>query len=167
MVNGLRYRTKMAGGLKRLCYFVLMGICVVWFTHCTSGRYTASLPPAPQETPPSSAMDIDQTALPEQNIKDARMRAAQELTVQAKQLLDENKEDEAITVLEKAVSLYPGGGEHYYYLAEAWLTKGNQKQALECNRLAGIHTSGDMDWALKVAVQKARIEDLDQSPHAP
>jgi hypothetical protein len=45
--------------------------------------------------------------------------------------LRSNKPDEAVRTLERAVNLHPTNGGNYYYLAEAWLMKGNVRQARE------------------------------------
>jgi tetratricopeptide (TPR) repeat protein len=72
-------------------------------------------------------------------------------------LLDSGKVDEAINTLERAVSLYPSNGKNYYYLAEAWLRKGNVAQAREWNRLAGMYLAEDSEWSPRVYEQRERI----------
>jgi predicted Zn-dependent protease len=72
-------------------------------------------------------------------------------------LLEKNKIDEAISVLERAVSVYAYNGKNYYYLAEAWLRKGNLKQAREWNRLAKMYLAGDQEWSQRVFDQRERI----------
>jgi tetratricopeptide (TPR) repeat protein len=84
------------------------------------------------------------------------------LTDQGRTLLERGKTDDAISLLERAVSLHPTNGENYYYLAEAWLMKGNPAQAAEFNRLAGTYLKEDPLWMEKVLTQRKRIEALGQ-----
>ena len=72
--------------------------------------------------------------------------------------LESGKPDDAIRLFERAMSLNPANGQNYYYLAEAWLLKGNTTQADEFNRLANIYLKGDI-WMDKVSKQKQQIMD--------
>jgi predicted Zn-dependent protease len=87
-----------------------------------------------------------------------RELASIQLTEQGQMLLEKNKIDEAISVLERAVSVYAYNGKNYYYLAEAWLRKGNRKQAREWNRLAEMYLAGDREWSQRVLDQRERIK---------
>jgi predicted Zn-dependent protease len=87
-----------------------------------------------------------------------RELASIQLTEQGQMLLEKNKIDEAISVLERAVSVYAYNGKNYYYLAEAWLRKGNRKQAREWNRLAEMYLAGDQEWSQRVFNQRERIK---------
>ena len=87
-----------------------------------------------------------------------RESASLKLMEQARMFLDENKPDESIRSLEKAVTISPGRGENYYYLAEAWYMKGNLAQAGEYNSLASIYLKDDARWMELVEEQKERIE---------
>jgi predicted Zn-dependent protease len=72
-------------------------------------------------------------------------------------MIESKKPDEAIGILEKAMNIDTNNGQNYYYLAEAWIMKGNRAQALEFNRMAGLYLSDDNAWKLKVQQQKERI----------
>lgn len=72
-------------------------------------------------------------------------------------MIDGNRPDDAIRVLERAVNLHPQLGENYFYLAEAWLQKGNPEQASEFNRLAAIYLDADPQWLQRIKNQKTRI----------
>jgi predicted Zn-dependent protease len=72
-------------------------------------------------------------------------------------LLEGNKPDDAIRTLERAVNLNPSNGQNYYYLAEAWLKKGNPGQAGEFNRLAAMYLRDDPDWMARVKTQEKRV----------
>ena len=93
-----------------------------------------------------------------------RALASLELTKKGKRLLDSGKADEAIRVLEQAVSIDSSNGRNYYYLSEAWLAKGreNIRPATEFNHLAGIYLKSDEKWMEKVNSQKAYIEKIQQ-----
>jgi len=84
--------------------------------------------------------------------------ASLRLTEQARMLLDSDKPDDAITILERAVNLNPSNGQNYYYLAEAWLGKGNPHQAREFNRLAAMYLRYEPDWMNRVKTQEERIK---------
>ncbi|OGQ90034.1 MAG: hypothetical protein A2464_09655 [Deltaproteobacteria bacterium RIFOXYC2_FULL_48_10] len=79
---------------------------------------------------------------------------------QGQAYLKTNKPDEAIRVLERAVNLNPRNGENYFYLAEAWIMKGNASQAREFNRLAEIYMKADPEGMGRVQSQKDRINKL-------
>ncbi len=73
-------------------------------------------------------------------------------------LLESGKADDAITTLERGVNLNPSNGQNYYYLAEAWLMKGNLSQAREFNRLAAMYLRDKPDWMNRVKDQRERIK---------
>ncbi|MFC1534585.1 tetratricopeptide repeat protein [Thermodesulfobacteriota bacterium] len=89
-----------------------------------------------------------------------RTIASLRLTEQARLLIKSKKPDEAIRTLEKALNIDPNNGRNYYFLAEAWMIKGNKIQAIEFNRMARIYLSKDAVWMLKVQQQKERIENI-------
>jgi len=86
-----------------------------------------------------------------------RILASLQFTEQGRMLLQARKADDAINVLERAVSLNPANGQNYYYLAEAWLMKKNTLQAEEYNRLAALYLEGNSLWMDKVNKQKEEI----------
>jgi tetratricopeptide (TPR) repeat protein len=72
-------------------------------------------------------------------------------------LLERGNPDDAISMLERAVSLNPTNGINYFYLSEAWLMKGDTVQAEEFNRLATIYLREDSEWIAKAREQEERI----------
>ena len=88
-----------------------------------------------------------------------RVLAALQLTEQGRIFLENNQPDDAIGILERALNLNPDNGRNYYYLAEAWLMKGNIDQAAEFNRLAEIYLKDDSEWLNRVELQSERIKD--------
>jgi tetratricopeptide (TPR) repeat protein len=109
-------------------------------------------PSEAEETTPSEAVA-------EEN---PRVVASLQLTDQGRRLVEDGKPDNAIRVLEQAVSLNPTNGQNYYYLAEAWLMKGYASQAREFNQLAEIHLKQDREWIIRVAKQADRIAELEK-----
>lgn len=85
------------------------------------------------------------------------MVASLELTQQGRAFLEAGNADDALRVLERAVSIDPHNGENYYYLAEAWMLKDDGRQAAECNKLAAIYLQGNPEWNARVAEQRERI----------
>ena len=65
--------------------------------------------------------------------------------------------DDAISMLERAVSLNPTNGINYFYLSGAWLLKGDTVQAEEFNRLAAIYLREDVGWMARVMEQGENI----------
>ena len=91
-----------------------------------------------------------------------REKAALQLTQEGRQLLDEDKPDQAIRLLEQAISLNPDNGPCYYYLAEAWLQKGNFSEARQFNSLAENYLKKDKGWSARLASQADKIDDLEK-----
>ena len=89
-----------------------------------------------------------------------RTLASLHLTDQARALIESQRPDEAIRILEKSLNMDPNNGRNYYFLAEAWILKGNKDQAGEFNRLAGIYLNEDPVWMEKVLRQKEQIEKI-------
>jgi tetratricopeptide (TPR) repeat protein len=136
---------------KKLQALVLYFICLIVFG-CAAGA------PAPSKHSPRSTSD---TKVEKKELREGKPRprevASLHLTEQGQMLLESGKVDEAIGVLERAVNIYPSNGKNYYYLAEAWLRKGNVIQAREWNRLAGMYLAGDSEWSPRVYEQRGRI----------
>jgi cytochrome c-type biogenesis protein CcmH/NrfG len=91
-----------------------------------------------------------------------REKAALQLTEEGRQLLDKDQPDQAIRSLEQAISLNPDNGPCYYYLAEAWLQKGNFSEARQFNSLAENYLKKDKGWNVRLARQADKIDDLEK-----
>jgi hypothetical protein len=102
----------------------------------------------------------DKPSKPPEVEPDPRMLASASLVDQGKEYLDNGHPDQALDVLERALSVCPENGMTYYYMAEAWVMKKNKRQALEFNRLAGMYLSEDRQWIKKVEDQRSRINSL-------
>lgn len=100
-------------------------------------------------------------AAEETGTENPRAVASLQLTDQGRLLLEDRQPDNAIRVLEQAVSLNPVNGQNYYYLSEAWLMKGSIAQAKEFNQLAEIHLKEDPHWMIRVAQQADRIARME------
>jgi len=112
-------------------------------------------PPKPIPEPRSTVPSPAQTDKPT-----PRAVASLGLTEQARLLIESKKPDDAISTLEKAMNLDPNNGRNYYFLAEAWMIKGNKTQAVQFNRMADLYLSNDAGWKLKVQQQKGRIDKM-------
>lgn len=113
---------------------------------------------------PSGETQEPRSTVPETKDTDRTTRraiASLRLTEQARLMIESKKPDEAIGLLEKAINIDPGNGSNYYYLAEAWMIKGNRAQALEFNRMAEIYLGDNTDWKARVQRQKGRIEKME------
>ena len=91
-----------------------------------------------------------------------REKASLQLTEDGRRLLAEDKPDQAIRSLEQAISLNPDNGQCYYYLAEAWLQKGNVSEARQFNSLAKAYFNKDKGWNARVAKQADKIAGLEK-----
>ena len=122
--------------LKRLLILVL---AVVWFSGC-----------------------VKQITQEQPRPRSPREKASLQLTEEGRQLLAEDKPDQAIRLLEQAISLNPDNGRCYYYLAEAWLQKGNPTEARQFNSLAENYLKKDRNWNARVERQADKIDDLEK-----
>lgn len=91
-----------------------------------------------------------------------RENASFQLMEEGRQHLQAEKPDHAIRLLEQAISLNPDNGRCYYYLAEAWLQKGNLSQAEQFNSLAQNHLNQNRAWKTRVEKQAGRIKRLEK-----
>ena len=142
---------------KKYTKMLRASVLILWIA--LSG--CAAFMPTPAEKSPE-AMPAPSIEKPVSPAKQGNPReiASLQLTDQGRMLLEQGKADEAITVLERALNLYPTNGRNYYYLSEAWLLKNDVLQAKEWNRLAEMYLSDEKDWLEKVLDQKARIRKL-------
>jgi hypothetical protein len=145
---------------------MLLATIVLLAMGCTT---TGPLPAPPPLPPPGSPSKPDTAGIPEvrgepEARPGPRAVASLQMTEQGRVLLEQKKVDDAISVLERAVSLNSSNGQNYYYLAEAWLFKKNIKQAEEFNSLAGIYLEGDQTWRPKVEEQKNKIQKSSLAP---
>ncbi len=139
---------------KTITAFLIIMFCGFLISGCSLRPYT----PLPENTiPKNKTPDVPESEKP---AFDARIQAASELRIKAQNYLNNQMPDDAINILERAVSINPANGQSYYYLAQAWLMKRNSRQALEFNRLAGIYLEGDLKWEPLVFKQKAHIEGI-------
>ncbi len=115
--------------------------------------------------------DDQNEAMPEPQIVDdqkgkkkgsATVLASHAYTTKGYERLKEGDYNGAIRLLERAVSLNPHDGPGYYYLAEAWIGKGNMAQAIQFNRLAQLYLKQDTAWSDKAVKQRKRIKHANQ-----
>lgn len=97
-------------------------------------------------------------ALQRAGVPTPRDNAAMQLTREGRSFLEAGKPDNAIRLFERAIGLSPNNGECYYYLAEAWLAKGEPSEAREFNSLAADYLKDDPAWTERLHRQQGRIE---------
>ena len=110
--------------------------------------------------PPPSAAPADEAETPEE--PDPRTLASLQLTDQGRRLVEAGKSDQAIRILEQAISLNPDNGENYYYLAEAWLLKGVISEAKKFNQLAEIQLKDNDQWMQRIIQQANQIAESEK-----
>ena len=124
---------------------------------------------SPKESQPSEPVPTQQIPQPRSTVPGTgqtdrsapRTVASLRLTEQARLLIESKKPDDAISILEKAMNIDATNGQNYYYLAEAWIMKGNKSQATEFNRMAGLYLKDEGTWMTKVRQQKDRIQKIE------
>ena len=94
----------------------------------------------------------------EKPTQDPRLMTSLNLTSIGERYIQDGRYDDAIDVLEKSVAVYAQNGKNYYYLAEAWLHKGNLSLAREFNQLAFIYLKDDSGYHERVVKQKRAID---------
>jgi hypothetical protein len=116
-----------------------------------------------QEIPSKKPVPPAETVEPEKAEKpNPRIMASLQLTEQGRRHIESDEPDNAIRVLEQAISLHPTNGQNYYYLAEAWLMKDVTSEAKKFNRLADMHLKSDEAWMKRVADQANRIAEFEK-----
>lgn len=114
-------------------------------------------PPDRAQTPPPASPGTAApapSAPPPVAVKpSARVTASLSLTEQGRQLLAQGQTDAAISTLERASSLNPSGGQNYYWLAQAWLIKGDPAQAAIYHRQARRYLNADPAWGTRLNQQ--------------
>jgi tetratricopeptide (TPR) repeat protein len=112
----------------------------------------------PTTSGPSSGSPVKTPAKEPDRRRAPAIVASLELTDEARIFLEEGRVGDAIRRLERAINLHPACGRCFYYLAEAWIVKGNVRQAAEFHRLAVDYLAGEREWAARVRQQKRLIE---------
>ena len=138
--------------LKSFKWLVMLLLCGMAVSSCApriSVKWSL-----PRESPPVQEEETFSTRRP----PNPRVLASLQFTDQGRMLLESGRADDAISILERAISLNPTNGQNYYYVSEAWLLKGNTSQAEEFNRLAGIYLEEDAEWMDRVMEQEKRIK---------
>ena len=136
-------------------------ICILGLLACMSACAPARRQPVEPLLPPTAPTEPT-APLPEPpEPADPRHGASLQLSDQGRILLQQKRYDDAIRTLERAISLYPQNGISYYYMAEAWLFKGNFGEALKFNGLAESCLEESSQWSLQGKEQRKRIKQLE------
>lgn len=119
-------------------------------------RAQTSVPPAsPAPSPPNAHPPAAPAPAPAKPTP--RALASLNLGEEGRKLYQAGQIDAAISTLERASALNPMNGQNYYWLAEAWLKKGDRGQALQYHRQALRHLAGDAGWRLRLEEQQRRL----------
>ena len=147
--------------MSRICSRVSRDAIILFLSLALSAcAIVPESPPSPSSSPspsPTPKVQEKDQSLSRQD-ESPRAVASLRLTEQARVLLETGKADDAITTLERAMNLNPSNGQNYYYMAEAWLRKGNPSQAREFTRLAAMYLKDDPNWTGRVKDQQERIK---------
>ena len=88
-----------------------------------------------------------------------QQEASLQLTDEGRQLLDEGRLDEAASVFQKAISLYPNNPYAYFYLAQSRYLKKDYARSLTPLRQAELYLSGDSVWLARVYTLRGQIDE--------
>ena len=141
---------------SRVYSYSILFIMILTLSACAVVQQTSSSSPS-SPTPTSVSKEQKSCQTVPLQADRPRALASLRLTEQARILLESGKIDDAIVTLERAINVNPSNGQNYYYLAEAWLKKGNHSQAKEFNRLAAMYLRDEPEWSSRVNNQKKRI----------
>lgn len=86
-----------------------------------------------------------------------QQEASLQLTEEGRQLLTSGRLDEAASVFQKAISLYPSNPYAYYYLGQARYLKRDYAQSLTPLRQAELYLSRDSAWLARVVALRGQI----------
>jgi tetratricopeptide (TPR) repeat protein len=139
---------KVSGIFLKLSRFLLLAVLCIPLWKCAT---------APQPTPSPEPLPRAEERFDIEKSSDPRILASLQFTEQARLLIQEGKPDQAIRTLERALNLYPANGETYYYLAEAWLMKGNIRQAKEFHGFAATYLRDHPQWRSRLNAQQEKI----------
>jgi tetratricopeptide (TPR) repeat protein len=120
--------------------------------------------PGPSRPPAQEAIPAPRMPAPDTQSVRSRQQAAETLTANGRQELDQGRPDAALRLFEQAVALSPHYGPGHYYLAEAWLAKGNAPQAREFHRLAALYLEKVPGWQTRLADQARRLSRAPGTP---
>jgi tetratricopeptide (TPR) repeat protein len=93
-----------------------------------------------------------------------QQEASLQLTDEGRQLLDEGRFDEAASVFQKAISLYPNNPYAYYYLGQSRYLKKDYARSLAPLRQAELYLSGDPVWLARVYALRGQIDEALSQP---
>ena len=132
---------------------IISTVCltVISVAGCVKEQGSQPPPPAEEQVEPESVQEPDPRTL-----------ASLQLTEQGRRLVEAGKSDQAIRVLEQAISLNPDNGQNYYFLAEAWLLKDVVSEAKKFNQLAEIHLKHSSQWMQRVIQQANQIAESEK-----
>lgn len=157
----------MSLNILSIIFKYLIVFCILAFHMAFWGCSPAILRPTSTPRPPETSQveifgETPETSEETREKPSPRALAALQLTEQGRMYLGKNQPDDAIDILEQSLNLNPGNGRNYYYLAEAWLMKGNLGQAREFNRLAEVYLKDEREWLDRVIRQRERIRSRGQ-----
>jgi len=90
--------------------------------------------------------------------------ASLQLTEEGRQFIASGHLDEAASIFQKAISLYPSNPYAYYYLGQARYLEKNYDQALTPLRQAELYLAGDSVWTARVFALRGQVYE-GQSKH--
>jgi tetratricopeptide (TPR) repeat protein len=93
-----------------------------------------------------------------------QQEASLQLTDQGRQLLASGRWDEAASVFQKAISLYPNNPYAYYYLAQARYLKKDYGRSLPPLGQAELFLSGDPSWLARVYALRGQVDEALSKP---
>jgi Tfp pilus assembly protein PilF len=137
---------------KTFTHFIFSGLTGMLVLACTAKAPIISAP----ERPHSSRSAIESDAA-----REHRLTAAEELIEQGKKDLRNRRTDAAMRSFERSIQLHPDGWVPYYYMAEAWMQKGDLTRARQFNRLARTYADQNPYWKRRIRDQAQQLKRQD------
>jgi tetratricopeptide (TPR) repeat protein len=135
-----------------------------WWIIAAALVLSAGCIPSPGEPPMGEPPLTPITGGTTDSSQTGQQQASLQLTDEGRQLLDEGRLDEAASVFQKAISLYPNNPYAYYYLAQSRYLKKDYTRSLAPLRQAELYLSGDSVWLARVYALRGKIDEALSQP---
>jgi tetratricopeptide (TPR) repeat protein len=135
-----------------------------WWVIAAALLLSAGCIPPPGEPPMGAPPLTPITGGTTDSSQTGQQEASLQLTDEGRQLLAEGRFDEAASVFQKAISLYPNNPYAYYYLGQSRYLRKDYARSLAPLRQAELYLSGDSVWLARVYALRGQIDEALSQP---
>jgi tetratricopeptide (TPR) repeat protein len=136
-----------------------------WWAIAAALLLSAGCIPSPVEPPMGEPPLTPITGGTTDASQTGQQEASLQLTDEGRQLLEEGRLDEAASVFQKAISLYPNNPYAYYYLGQSRFLKKDYARSLAPLRQAELYLSGDSVWLARIYALRGQIYEALSQPN--